>query len=74
MLAIPAMAAENKRMFSLAKQIISTQRQSISDETLDQLMCLKVWLRQNVISLAGPVGLKPEDFEMSGADEDGSSM
>jgi len=72
MLAIPAMAAENERVFSLAKLVMSTQRQSMSDETLDQLMCLKMWLRQNIISLAGPVGLKPGDFEISRVDDDES--
>jgi len=31
-------------------------------------MCLKVWLRQNIISLAGPVDLKPGDFEIPEAE------
>jgi hypothetical protein len=33
-----------------------------------------MWLRQNIISLAGPVGLKPGDFEISRVDDDESDV
>lgn len=44
--AIPATSCEPERTFSLAKLVMSTQRQRISDETFEHIVCLKTWERQ----------------------------
>ena len=41
--AIPATSCEPERTFSQAKLIQTTQRQRISDEALEHLICLKSW-------------------------------
>ena len=50
-LAIPPMAADCERTFSLAKLTISSQRQSVQPETLEGLQCMKNWLRRGLIRL-----------------------
>lgn len=50
-LAIPPMAADCERAFSLAKLAMTSQRQSIEPETLEMLQCLKNWLRLGLIRL-----------------------
>lgn len=49
--AIPAMAADCERAFSLAKLTLSPQRLSMSPATLEHLQCLKNWLRRGAVSL-----------------------
>lgn len=41
LLAIPAIAANCKREFSLAKLTISSQRHSLQPDTIEKLQCLK---------------------------------
>jgi hypothetical protein len=43
-LAIPAMATECERTFSLAKLSLTSQRLSMSSKTLEELQCTKNWL------------------------------
>jgi hAT family C-terminal dimerisation region len=40
---VPAMSAECERIFSLAKMTLTSQRQSMTDATLEALICLKAW-------------------------------
>ena len=42
--AIPAMAAEPERCFSVSKLTMTTQRLAMAPETLEKLQCLKSWL------------------------------
>ena len=44
-LTIPVMSSECERVFSQAKLILSTQRQSLSSDTINKLQCLKNWRR-----------------------------
>jgi hypothetical protein len=44
-LAIPAMATDCERSFSLAKLTVTSQRLSMTTETLEKLQCLKNWVR-----------------------------
>ena len=46
LLTMPAMSAEIERLFSECSLALSTQRLSISQETLELLMCLRLWRRQ----------------------------
>ena len=50
-IAIPPMAADCERAFSLAKLAVSSQRQSMQPETLEGLQCMKNWLRCGLIRL-----------------------
>lgn len=50
MFSIPAMSAECERIFSLAKLIITTQRHSMNEATLEAIMCLKNWWEDNTRS------------------------
>ncbi|KFY83880.1 hypothetical protein V500_09809 [Pseudogymnoascus sp. VKM F-4518 (FW-2643)] len=56
--AIPAMATDCERAFSLAKLSLTSQRQRMSPDTLEALQCLKNWSRYGNLSLGG-VFLKP---------------
>lgn len=40
---VPAMSAECERIFSQAKLVITTQRNSLSEATLEAILCLKHW-------------------------------
>jgi hypothetical protein len=51
----PAMAVEPERTFSLAKLVITLQWHRMSDETLNEIQCLKSWARHRVIRL--PAGI-----------------
>ncbi|KAK5995167.1 Putative AC9 transposase-like protein [Cladobotryum mycophilum] len=53
LLAVPAMAADCERAFSLCKLTLSSQRLSMRSSTLEMLQCLKNWLRTGAISLGG---------------------
>lgn len=50
-LAIPAMAADCERAFSLAKLTLTSQRQAMTPLTLEHLQCLKNWLRRGAVTL-----------------------
>ncbi|OAA44445.1 Ribonuclease H-like protein [Cordyceps fumosorosea ARSEF 2679] len=50
-LAIPAMAADCERSFSLAKLSLTSQRLSMSSTTLEALQCLKNWTRHGAVKL-----------------------
>lgn len=48
-LAIPAMASDCERAFSIAKLAISSQRHSLQDQTIEAMQMLKDWIRQGFI-------------------------
>jgi hypothetical protein len=50
-LAIPATATDCERPFSLAKLALTSQRLSMSAETLERLQCLKNWIRHGAVKL-----------------------
>ncbi|KAJ0122841.1 hypothetical protein HZ326_31574, partial [Fusarium oxysporum f. sp. albedinis] len=50
-LAIPAMATDCERSFSLAKLTLTSQRLSMTTETLEKLQCLKNWVRHGAVKL-----------------------
>jgi hypothetical protein len=50
-LAIPAMATDCERSFSLAKLTVTSQRLSMTTETLEKLQCLKNWVRHGAVKL-----------------------
>jgi hypothetical protein len=52
-LAIPAMAADCERSFSIAKLTLSTQRHAMKWETIEMLQMLKNWLRNGDIVIGG---------------------
>jgi hypothetical protein len=47
---VPAMSSECERVFSLAKLILTTQRQHMNEMTLEAILCLKLWWRDNAFS------------------------
>ncbi|KAM3519811.1 hypothetical protein MY4038_009655 [Beauveria bassiana] len=49
--AIPAMATDCERSFSLAKLSLTSQRLSMSSTTLEALQCLKNWTRHGAVKL-----------------------
>ncbi len=49
LLSIPAMSAECERIFDLAKLVITTQKNSLSDSTIEAIQCMKNWLDKNTI-------------------------
>jgi hypothetical protein len=55
-LAIPAMATDCKRSFSLAKLTLTAQRLSMTTETLEKLQCLKNWVRHGAVKLGATIG------------------
>jgi hypothetical protein len=57
--AIPAMASDCERSFSLAKLSLISQRLSMSPTTLEALQCLKNWTRHGAIKL-GCTGWRAE--------------
>jgi hypothetical protein len=50
-LAIPAMVTDCERSFSLAKLTLTSQRLSMTSETLEKLQCLKNWARHGAVKL-----------------------
>ena len=54
--AIPAMAADCERAFSLAKLTLTSQRLSMSPEVLEAVQCLKNWLRRGAIRVGAQLG------------------
>jgi hypothetical protein len=55
-LAIPAMASDCERAFSMAKLTVGPQRHSLQDQTMEVMQMLKDWIRQGSIRL-GNIGL-----------------
>ncbi|KAL7755481.1 hypothetical protein ACKLNR_014579 [Fusarium oxysporum f. sp. zingiberi] len=55
-LAIPAMATDCERSFSLAKLTLTTQRLSMTTETLEKLQCLKNWVGHGAVKLGATIG------------------
>ncbi|KAK4078867.1 hypothetical protein Purlil1_11805 [Purpureocillium lilacinum] len=49
--AIPAMASDCERQFSLAKLTLTSQRLSMSADTLERVQCLKNWVRHGGVKL-----------------------
>ena len=47
---VPAMFSECERVFSLAKLILTTQRQHMNEMTLEAILCLKLWWKDNALS------------------------
>jgi len=50
--ATPTMSDEPERVFSTAGAAISSRRRSMSDETIEYLMCLKSWITRSVIKIS----------------------
>ncbi|TQW01722.1 hypothetical protein IF2G_10704 [Cordyceps javanica] len=50
-IAIPAMATDCERSFSLAKLSLTSQRLSMSSTTLEALQCVKNWTRHGAVKL-----------------------
>ncbi|KAJ3454567.1 hypothetical protein MRS44_013167 [Fusarium solani] len=59
-LAIPAMATDCERSFSLAKLTLTSQRLSMTAETLEKLQCLKNWVRHGAVKLGPTAGGRDE--------------
>jgi hypothetical protein len=55
-LAIPAMAADCERAFSLAKLTVTSQRHSLLGSTVEELQLLKNWIRGGSVTLGACVG------------------
>ncbi|OAQ60818.1 hypothetical protein VFPBJ_11528 [Purpureocillium lilacinum] len=49
--AIPAMASDCERQFSLAKLTLTSQRLSMSADTLERVQCLENWVRHGGVKL-----------------------
>jgi hypothetical protein len=52
-LAIPAMATDCERTFSLARLTLTSQRLSMAPSRLEEVQCLKNWLRGGSVSIGG---------------------
>lgn len=52
-LAIPAMATDCERAFSLAKLTVTSQRHSLLGSTVEELQLLKNWIRGGCMTLGG---------------------
>ncbi|EAQ84561.1 hypothetical protein CHGG_08575 [Chaetomium globosum CBS 148.51] len=60
-LAIPAMAADCERSFSIARLTLSSQRHAMKWETIEMLQMLKNWLRNGDIVIGGVMkGSRPD--------------
>ncbi|OHW95676.1 transposase-like protein [Colletotrichum incanum] len=51
--AIPAMATDCERQFSLAKLTLTSQRLSMGADTLERVHCLRNWVRHGGVKLGG---------------------
>lgn len=49
-LSIPAMSAEIERIFSAARRLITTDRNAMTDETIEMLVLLKYWWDHNLVT------------------------
>ena len=50
LLSIPAMSAECERVFSLTKLTITSQRNRMTDLTMEAIQCMKNWLDEHAIA------------------------
>jgi hypothetical protein len=48
-LSIPATSCEVERVFSRSKLVLSSQRHALKDDTIELLVCLKYWLKKQVV-------------------------
>ena len=49
----PAMSDEPERIFSQTGHILAPRRRSLTSKSMEQLMCMKSWLKQGVAHLDG---------------------
>jgi hypothetical protein len=49
LMSIPAMSDEPERLFSIAKLLISDQRNQLGDDIIQASECLKSWVQQGLI-------------------------
>jgi hypothetical protein len=54
LLAVPAMASDCERSFSLGKLSVSSQRHSLTEETIELIQLMKNWVMNQTIMLGGP--------------------
>ncbi|EMT73071.1 hypothetical protein FOC4_g10000323 [Fusarium odoratissimum] len=54
--AIPAMATDCERQFSLAKLTLTSQRLAMGADTLERVHCLGNWVRHGGVKLGSWVG------------------
>ncbi|EXK25883.1 hypothetical protein FOMG_17497 [Fusarium oxysporum f. sp. melonis 26406] len=74
-LAIPAMATDCERSFSLAKLTLTSQRLSMSTETLEKLQCLKNWVRHGAVKLGATAGGRDElQWEIGNSSMEGTDV
>ena len=48
-LAIPAMAADCERVFSIAKLMITSQRHRLQEDKIEKIQLLKHWMGENAV-------------------------
>jgi hypothetical protein len=70
-LSVPAMSAEAERVFSGARRQIPWSRASLGAKTIEQMECLKHWLRKGWLDELN-VDLPLEEGEIEVADEVGT--
>ena len=59
-LAIPAMSVDPERTFSVTKLTVSSQRHSLSPETIEEIKCLRDWLAHRAITVGEVVSFGGE--------------
>jgi len=50
---VPAMPDEPERIFSQTGHILAPRRRSLTSKSMEQLMCMKSWLKQGIAYLDG---------------------
>lgn len=50
---VPAMSDEPERIFSQTGHILAPRRRSLTSKSMEQLMCMKSWLKQGIAHLDG---------------------
>lgn len=73
---MPAMSDEPERIFSQSGHLLSLRRRRLTSKSMQQLMCMKSWLKQGVAHLDGSLFEKTVAMIESSsviADVDGSS-
>ena len=50
---VPAMSDEPERIFSQTGHILAPRRRSLTSKSMEQLMCMKSWLKQGIVHLDG---------------------
>jgi hypothetical protein len=63
---IPAMSDEPERVFSSCGNMVTTQREDLSAEAIEEAQCIKNWMRNGVITNLGAtfeaVSSRPEEI------------